>query len=87
MCNLSLQFVERAVIQEHAETVLILAKVVGLSWPTVKAILRLQAGKRIIPVDGLAKALAHYERLKPATANEIVRFYRMREQAGTHKVT
>jgi len=87
MCNLPLQFVERAMIQEHSETVLILAKVIGLSWSTVKAILLLRAAKRIIPADELANTLAQFERLKPATANEIVRFYRIREQVGTNKPT
>jgi hypothetical protein len=80
MCNLPLQFVERAMCQQRSETVLIIAKVIGLSWSTVKAILLLRASKRVVPTDELAQCLAQFERLKPATANEIVRFYRMRER-------
>ena len=87
MCDVPLQLVEQCMIQERSETVLILAKVIGLSWSTVKAILLLRAGKRVVPADELAQSLAQFERLKPATANEIVRFYRMRKQVQTNMLT
>jgi len=83
MCELPLRFVERAMVQERAETVLILAKAIGLSWSTVKAILSVRAGKRSTPAGEIAQCLASFERLLPETAQEIVRFYRMREQAET----
>jgi hypothetical protein len=85
MCNISLQFVERAMMQERPETILVLARAAGLSWSTVKAILLLQAGKRIIAADEVAQCLARFERLKPATATEILRFYRKRDLAGTKR--
>ena len=85
MSDLPVPFFERALAQEGSETVLILARVIGLSWFTVKEILSLRVGKRIIPAHKLAESLAQFERLKPATANEIVRFYRMRGKAGTSK--
>jgi uncharacterized protein (DUF2336 family) len=85
MSDLPLPFIERALIQERSETLLIVAKVIGLSWPTVKAILLLRTEHRIVPTDGLAQCLSQFERLKPAIANEIVRFYRMRERAAARK--
>ena len=85
MCDLPVPFVERALLQEASETVLILARVIGLSWPTVKEILLLRSGKRFIPAHKLAESLAQFERLKPATANEIVRFYRTREKMRANK--
>jgi uncharacterized protein (DUF2336 family) len=85
MCDLPVGFVERGVLQESSEIVLILARVIGLSWTTVKEILLLRAGKRTIPAHKIAESLAQFERLKPATANEIVRFYRTREKAGASK--
>ena len=80
MCDLPLPFVERCMIQKHSETVLILAKMIGLSWSTVQAILLLRSGKHIVPASELAQSLAQFDRLKRATAIEIVRFYRMRNQ-------
>ncbi len=87
MCDLPPQLVERGMMQERAETVLVLAKMIGLSWATVKTILLLRAGKRGIAAGELAQCLAQFERLKPATANEIVRFYRARQQIGTELPT
>ena len=87
MCKISLQFVERAMMQERSETVLVLARAVGLSWSAVKAILLLRAGKRIIAADEIAQCLARFERLKPATAKEILRFYQKRDLAGMNRPT
>jgi len=87
MCKISLQFVERAMTHERPETVLVLARAVGLSWSTVKAMLPLRAGKRIIAVDEIAQCLARFERLKPETAKEILRFYQRRDLAGTARPT
>ena len=57
-----------------------LARAIGLSWHTVKAILRLGARKRSLSEIEIAQLLASYERLKPKTAQEILRFYRNREK-------
>lgn len=84
MSGMSLRFVERAMMLEHSETVLVLARAIGLSWSTVKAILLLQAGKRVIAADQIAQCLARFERLKPTTAKEIVKFYHKRDLAGTN---
>lgn len=80
MSELPLEFVERATTQERSETVLVLAKTIGLSWPTVKAILTLRAAKRPIAAGEMSQCRASFERLKPTTAKEIARFYRMRAQ-------
>jgi uncharacterized protein (DUF2336 family) len=83
MSELPLEFVERAMKQERAEMILIIAKAIGLSWSTVKAILCARAGSRPISGGEIAQCLASYERLKAATAQEIVRFHRMRDQSAT----
>jgi uncharacterized protein (DUF2336 family) len=82
MCDLPLGVVERAMKQERAEMILIIAKAIALSWATVKAILCARAGKRPISGGEIAQGLASFERLKPETAREIVRFYRTRDQTG-----
>jgi uncharacterized protein (DUF2336 family) len=81
LSELPLKFVERAMAHERAETVLIIAKAIGLSWSTVDALLSVRERGRSSPVSEIAQCLASFERLKPATAREIVRFYRMRERA------
>jgi uncharacterized protein (DUF2336 family) len=82
MGELPVELVERAMKQERAEMILIVAKAIALSWSTVKAILCARAGKRAISGGEIAQGLASFERLKSETAREIVRFYRTRDQTG-----
>ncbi|HEY6258771.1 MAG TPA: DUF2336 domain-containing protein [Xanthobacteraceae bacterium] len=81
-CELPQDFVEAALRQEHAEMFLIVAKAAGLSWLGVRAILAARTAGRPTSPGEIAHCLASYERLKPATAQEIVRFHRARSQAA-----
>jgi uncharacterized protein (DUF2336 family) len=81
-CQLPIQSIERAMLQQGSDAVLILARAIGLSWPTFKAILVLRVIKGIIPETEIARFLANFERLKMATAQEIIRFYRKREDGA-----
>jgi uncharacterized protein (DUF2336 family) len=78
MCRLPGPFVEQAMTEARSETILILTKAIGLSWPTVKTILSLRAQKRYISREQISQCLAIFERLKLETAQEILKFYRMR---------
>jgi Uncharacterised protein conserved in bacteria (DUF2336) len=82
-CELPLEFVERAMKEEHAEMVLIIAKAIALSWPTVKAIVCARARTTAISGREIAQCAASYERLKITTAQEIVRFHRLRDRTET----
>jgi uncharacterized protein (DUF2336 family) len=80
MCDLSIPFVEKTVTQQQTEVLLVMARAINLSWPTVKAILMLHKGKRAPSESRIAQLLASYERLKRQTTYEIMRFYRTREK-------
>ena len=82
MCDLPVDLVERALVDERSEQILVLAKAIGLTWKTTKAILLLQARteKSTAELDGL---LETFLRLKPETANKAVQFYRLRERSLT----
>jgi uncharacterized protein (DUF2336 family) len=79
-CELPLEFVEGALKQQHAEMILIIAKAAGLSWLGVRGILAARAASRPTSPGEIAHCLASYERLKPETAQEIIRFHRARSQ-------
>lgn len=81
-CELPQDFVEVALRQERAEMILIIAKAAGVSWLGLRATLAARAGGRASASAKIAHLLASYERLKPATAQEIVRFHRARRQAA-----
>jgi uncharacterized protein (DUF2336 family) len=85
--ELRLEFVERAMKQERAEMILIIAKAIALPWLTVKAILCARTESGVISGGEIAKCLASYERLKATTAQEIVRFHRLRDQTKTRPPT
>jgi len=71
---------ENMMIETRAEGVMILAKVSGLSWTTVKAIINLRDDLSGIEPSDLQACKATYERLRPSTAQQVLRFHRMQEQ-------
>jgi len=81
LANVPVTVAENMMIETRAEGVMILAKVAGLSWSTVKAIINLRddlaSGGE--PTD-LAACKATYERLRPSTAQQVLRFHRMQQQ-------
>ena len=78
LCELPIDVVERAMVQARAEAIMIIAKAIGLSWPTVKAVLKLRAGPRGLSAQELEGCLGTYSRLKRTTAEQIVTFQRKR---------
>ncbi|MBR0694667.1 DUF2336 domain-containing protein [Bradyrhizobium lablabi] len=81
LANVSVTIAENMMIETRAEGVMILAKVSGLSWSTVRAIIDLRdeiSGGQ--PTDLLA-CKETYERLRPSTAQQVLRFHRMQQSA------
>lgn len=83
MCALPVDVIERVMVQDLEETILIVAKAVGLSWSTVKAVLRLCAGKNGVSEQALGKSLAVFSKLKQDTAQQVVEFQRRKRRAET----
>ncbi len=85
MANMPVAIAENMMIESRAEGVMILAKVAGLSWPTVKMIIDMRdelAGGD--PTD-IAACKDTYERLRPSTAQQVLRFHRMQQNAPVAK--
>jgi uncharacterized protein (DUF2336 family) len=83
LANVPVSVAENMMVETRAEGVMILAKVSGMSWPTVKALINMRehlAGKE--PSD-LDSCKATYERLRPSTAQQVLRFHRMQQTAAT----
>jgi hypothetical protein len=59
-----------------------LARAVGLSWETTKAILRLRAGEANVASKDLVQCLNSFTKLKSDTASKALQFLRMRERAA-----
>jgi uncharacterized protein (DUF2336 family) len=66
--------VERAIVHDRVESILIICKAIGLSWNTVKAVLTLRADKGGLSKYDLENYLALFTRLKQATARHVLKF-------------
>ena len=79
LANVSVAIAENMMIETRAEGVMILAKVAGMSWTTVKSIINMRDD--IVggdPTD-LSACKDTYERLRPSTAQQVLRFHRMQQ--------
>jgi len=74
LCGLPIEAVDRAMIQDRPDAVLVMGKAIGMSWQTVKAILRMCAGARGISPGELEQCHTTFSRLKPATARQVIEF-------------
>jgi uncharacterized protein (DUF2336 family) len=79
LANVSVSVAEDMMVETRAEGVMILAKISAMSWSTVRAIIKMRddlSGKE--PSD-LEACKATYERLRPSTAQQVLRFHRMQQ--------
>jgi hypothetical protein len=85
MSNVPIGVIERILVHDRADQVLMLAKANGWSWDTTRAILALQAAVKGTPVVAIDKCRGSFDELKPETARTAIQFYRLRERAASIK--
>jgi uncharacterized protein (DUF2336 family) len=80
MCDLPVGHIERAMVHNQVDHLLVLAKALNLSWSTTKAILLLR-----VPPKGVIKDFdthfVSFNKLQRKTAISAMQFYRMRAKA------
>ena len=84
LADLPIGAIERALVLDHSDQVLVLARAIGLAWDTTKAILLMHSvgeGKQRSPHD-FDQIVANFKKLKPETARTVIQFYRLRERAA-----
>jgi uncharacterized protein (DUF2336 family) len=74
--------VERALLDESPDLVLILTKAARCYWSTTKAILQMTAASRSLSAMDLDHALASFERLQVNTARQALDFYAARSKTA-----
>ena len=70
--------VERALVDEGADMVLILARAADCSWATAKELLQMQAAGRRLTEADLAQANKRYNKVSVDVARSIFEFHRER---------
>jgi uncharacterized protein (DUF2336 family) len=81
LANVSVAIAENMMIESRAEGVMILAKVAGLSWSTVRTIIRMRDELSGAEPTDLVASQDTYERLRPSTAQQVLRFHRMQQNS------
>jgi len=83
--NFPIDLVERALLDEGEDMVLILARAADCSWSTVRELLLMYAAKRRLQPDDISRAFDRYKKLSQATARSIVNFHERRVKLRTQK--
>jgi uncharacterized protein (DUF2336 family) len=81
LCAVPVDVVDRLMNGERADPVLILARAAGFGWPTVRAVINSRPGPKPTR-EVFDAALENFERLTPATAQRVVRFWQVRQGTG-----
>jgi uncharacterized protein (DUF2336 family) len=79
LANVPVAIAENMMVESRTEGVMILCKVSGLSWHTVRAIIDMRDGLSGGGATDLPSCRATYERLRPSTAQQVLRFHRMQQ--------
>jgi uncharacterized protein (DUF2336 family) len=81
MADLSVGHIERAFVHQQADHLLVIAKAIGLSWKTTKAILVMRAPSENKADPEIGRHYASFMKLQQSTAISALRFYRLRARA------
>jgi len=81
MGEMPIGVVERAIVNDDTDQLLVLAKSICLSWETTKAILLVQLLDSSRSTEDLARLLVSFTKLRPETAKKAVQFYRFQEKS------
>ncbi|MEA2921170.1 MAG: hypothetical protein QOF07_1133 [Bradyrhizobium sp.] len=79
LANVPVSIAENMMVEARAEGVMMLAKVAGMSWSTVKAIINMRDNLSEMGPTDLETCQVTYERLRPSTAQQVLRFHRMQQ--------
>jgi uncharacterized protein (DUF2336 family) len=82
MCDTPIGVVERAIVCDQPDQVIVLAKTIGLSWETTKAVLLVTSGSKNRSKQELERSHAEFVKLRPETARKVLEFYRLRARAA-----
>jgi uncharacterized protein (DUF2336 family) len=82
LANVPVAVAETMMVESRSEGVLILSKVSGMSWSTVKAIINMRDDLSGMDRTDLEACRNTYERLRQSTAQQVLRFHRMQQTAA-----
>jgi uncharacterized protein (DUF2336 family) len=78
LCGVPIDVVDRLMGGDRPDPILILCRSVGWDWPTCKTLIAAQPVGKSLSSQALDNAFANFERLSPATAQRVMRFWQAR---------
>ena len=82
MSGVKIATLDRLISGDRYDPILIVSKVIGLDWPTVRALILLRLGPdRVISTADIEGARVNFARLMPSTAERVVNFWKSRQAA------
>ena len=82
MAAVKLDTLDRLIAGDRHDPILIVGKVIGLEWPTVRALILLRLGPNRVPSPSdIESARVNFARLMPSTAERVVTFWQARQTA------
>jgi uncharacterized protein (DUF2336 family) len=81
LTDLPIGAIERALVHDTGDQIMVLAKSIDFSWKSTRAILML-SGATYRANDESGENLERFRKLRPETARSAIQFYRLRERAG-----
>jgi uncharacterized protein (DUF2336 family) len=77
LSNVPTAAIEQNMRDTRAESLVVLARAIGLSWETTRSIMTLAAKRYRRSATGIDQAMSSFHRLRQATAKQILDFHRM----------
>jgi uncharacterized protein (DUF2336 family) len=81
-----IEVVERALVEDDPDMILLVARAARCSWTTVKAILNMTAADRKMSEMDLARVRENFNRLRANTAKRVLEFYDTRRKARSNEM-
>ncbi len=85
LTDLPIGAIERALVHDTGDQILVLVKSIAFSWKSAHALLTLQSSAGHRSDTDSAEYLDRFKRLRPETAKAAIQFYRLRERAAKTK--
>ena len=82
MSGVQIATLDRLISGDRHDPILMVGKMVGLEWASVRALILLRLGQNRVPAPAdIEAARVNYARLMPSTAERVVSFWRTRQSA------
>lgn len=82
LCGVPIETVDRLMVGDRPDPILILCKAAGYGWATARAIIMSRPNAKGTSAPAIDAAFANFEKLSPSTAQRVVRFWQVRQPEG-----